>query len=177
MRFLAHGILVASVSAGLVAGCPAAAHADGPTEPAAVAVTGDVHNPRSFTLNELRAFPAETKSVTFESDGGSQSHTYVGALLDDVVSVADPVVNASAKNAALTMAIRATGVDGYTVAVATPRRSRRPQGRPLRQRPGRAAADRPSRLSAQLRSRPKTMSRVRGAISMSPVSAGSTHTM
>jgi DMSO/TMAO reductase YedYZ molybdopterin-dependent catalytic subunit len=120
MRYLAHGILVASVSAGLVAGCPAVAHADGPTEPAAVAVTGDVHNPRSFTLNELRAFPAETKSVTFESDGGSQSHTYVGALLDDVVSVADPVVNASAKNAALTMAIRATGVDGYTVAVALP---------------------------------------------------------
>ena len=120
MKSLLRTLLVVSVSAGLVVGCSGVAHADGPTRTAAVAVTGDVRNPRSFTIDELRAFPPETKSVTFESDSGSQSHTFVGALLDDVVSVADPVVDVSAKNATLSMAIRATGMDGYTVAVAWP---------------------------------------------------------
>ena len=116
MKSLLHALMVA----GLVLGCSGVAHADGPRESAAVAVTGDVHNPRSFTIDELRALPPETKSVTFESDGGSQSHTYVGAMLNDVVSVADPVVDVSAKNAALSLAVRATGMDGYTVAVSGP---------------------------------------------------------
>jgi len=120
MKSLLHALLVVGVSTGLVVGCSGVAHADGPTQSAAVAVTGDVRKPRSFTIDELRALPSETKSVTFESDSGSQSHIYVGATLDDVVSVADPIVDVSAKNPTLSMAIRATGMDGYTVAVAWP---------------------------------------------------------
>jgi hypothetical protein len=110
--------LLIIVCTAFVTGCSGVADADEPTQTAGVAITGDVRTPLTITPDELRALPPQTESVTFESGTGPQSHTYVGAMLNDVVSAADPIVDTSAKNPLLSLAIRATGADGYTVALA-----------------------------------------------------------
>lgn len=108
------------VAAGvLVVGCPTVASADEPPAgaTATVAVTGDVRDPTTLTLDRLRAFPPQTVSATFRSDAGQQWHTYVGALLFDVVTAADPTVDPGRKHPLLAVTIVATGADGYTAAV------------------------------------------------------------
>ena len=104
----------------LVLGSSGIAAADDPSPPepvTALAVTGDVRNPTSITLDELRALPEQTRSVTFESGTRSRRHTYVGAMLSDVVSAADPALDTSTKNPLLSVVILATGADGYNVAL------------------------------------------------------------
>ncbi len=46
---------------------------------------GDVRYPTTVSVNEIRALAPQTRSVSFESSAGSQSHTYLGAALIDVV--------------------------------------------------------------------------------------------
>jgi DMSO/TMAO reductase YedYZ molybdopterin-dependent catalytic subunit len=111
------GLLAAA--AVLVAGPVAVSHADGPplAGTATMAVTGDVHHPTTMTIDALRALPPHTQSVTFGTDTGSQSHTYVGAALTDIVAAADPKVDAADKHPLLPFTILAIGADGYTTAV------------------------------------------------------------
>ncbi len=118
-----------AAAATVVSGCSSSTDADPqPTAPATgaaavaagpgeVAVTGDVRNPVALTGEALRAMPQRTQAVTFDSSKGSQSHTFDGAALIDVVTAADPVVDAAAKNPLLSVAVLATASDGYSAAV------------------------------------------------------------
>jgi DMSO/TMAO reductase YedYZ molybdopterin-dependent catalytic subunit len=117
--FLGRMTRVLAASAVLVAGPVAVAHADGPspTGAATVAVTGDVHNPTTLTLDALRALPPHSRSVTFGTDTGPQSHAYVGAALTDIVAAADPNVDPADKHPLLPFTILAVGADGYSAAV------------------------------------------------------------
>jgi DMSO/TMAO reductase YedYZ molybdopterin-dependent catalytic subunit len=116
---LARVTTVLAASALLGAGSAAVSHADGPSLPdaATVAVTGDVHNPTTWTLDALRALPPHTQAVTFGTDAGPQSRTYVGAALTDIVAAADPNVDTADKHPLLPLTILAIGSDGYSAAV------------------------------------------------------------
>lgn len=83
-----------------------------------VAVSGDVDNPTTLTLDDLRGLPQSTEAVVFESSQGVQQHTYDGAALRDIVDAAAPSVDADAKNPLLTVAIVGVGSDGYAATVA-----------------------------------------------------------
>jgi Oxidoreductase molybdopterin binding domain len=102
------------LGAALLTGCAGVARADS----GEFTVSGDVRNPSTVTIDALRAFPPQSHAVTFESSAGTQHHTYVGAALDDVVSAADPTVDAGAKHPMLSVVILATGADGYHAALA-----------------------------------------------------------
>jgi hypothetical protein len=117
VRYLVLGLAAAAV---FVAGSSATAHADDPppTTPGTVAVTGDVRYPTTVSVDEIRALAQQTRSVSFESSAGSQSHTYVGAALIDVVMPALPNVDGNAKHPLLPVAVLAIGADGYSAAVA-----------------------------------------------------------
>ena len=95
--------------------------ADGPSEadvPAgSVRVSGAVENPTTLSGDQLRAYPAQRQSVTFESGSGSQAHTYDGAALSDILTSAALAGDIDAKNPDLTFAILATGTDGYQATV------------------------------------------------------------
>ena len=118
------GVSLMAVGAALLTGCAGGARADGPPSPSVeqvsgeITVSGDVRNPSTITMDALRAFPPRTQAVTFESSAGTQHHTYTGAALNDVVSAADPIVDAAAKHPMLSVVILATGADGYRAALA-----------------------------------------------------------
>jgi hypothetical protein len=84
----------------------------------AVTVSGDVRAPSAFTVDQLRALPAQTASVTFETKAGRESHTYTGATAEAVVQAAQPNVDTAAKHPELPIAILAVGADGYSAALA-----------------------------------------------------------
>jgi len=86
--------------------------------PGTVTVSGDVNIPQSLTLDALRALPSRTEAVTFDTKAGSESHTYTGCSLDAVVTQAQPVGDPAAKHPLLSLAILATGADGYSAALA-----------------------------------------------------------
>jgi DMSO/TMAO reductase YedYZ molybdopterin-dependent catalytic subunit len=114
-------LLTASIAAAglLLSAHPVVALADEPAPvQAQVQVTGDVRTPTTFTLDALRGLPSRTEAVTFDTRSGSESHTYTGCPLDAVITAADPVVDAVAKHPQLTIAILATGADGYAATLA-----------------------------------------------------------
>jgi len=123
VAFVAKGLSLLAVGAALLTGCAGEAWAD-PAFPGVeqalgdITVSGDVHNPSTVTMDALRAFPLRSQTVTFESSAGTQHHTYVGAALNDVVSAAEPIVDAAAKHPMLPVVILATGADGYRAALA-----------------------------------------------------------
>ncbi len=86
--------------------------------PGAVKVSDDVRSPSVFTLDSLRQLPTQTEKVTFATESGQQTHTYTGCSLDAIITAADPNVDVGAKHPLLTIAIRATGADGYSAALA-----------------------------------------------------------
>ena len=71
----------------------------------------------TVTVDEIRALAPQTRSVTFESSMGLQSHTYVGAALIDVVTPTFLDADESAKHPLLSVVILAVGADGYSAAV------------------------------------------------------------
>ncbi len=112
-------LAVVAVAAGLIAGA-APARADDPPSFAAgqLTVSGDVANPSTVTLDQLRQYPVRDQTVTFESGSGTQHHTSPGAGLADVIVPAAPNVDAAAKHPMLPVAILATGSDGYAAVLA-----------------------------------------------------------
>ena len=99
-----------AASLALLSVCSATATAAG-----AVDVAGDVKNPTTLSVDALRGLPSQTQAVTFQSDKGAQSHTYVWVPLLDIVTAAAPAVDS--KHASLSVVIVATGADGYSAAV------------------------------------------------------------
>ena len=82
----------------------------------AIAVAGAVQKPETLTLQDLQKLPLTTVSISFETDKGTESATYAGALLWTVVSAAAPTDSAG-KNAYARHTILVTGRDGYAAAL------------------------------------------------------------
>ena len=84
-----------------------------PAQPGVTGVIGDVDAPGSYTPEALCALPTRTESVTFHTHAGEQSHTYVGPSVEDLVTAARPAPGPDPEHPYLTVAIVATGADGY----------------------------------------------------------------
>jgi hypothetical protein len=104
-------VAVAMVSAAVGAQAPAA-WAD-PAQPGVTNVVGDVQTPGSYGPAALCALATRTESVTFRTHAGEQSHTYVGPSVEDLVTAAEPAPGPDPEHPELTVAIVATGADGY----------------------------------------------------------------
>jgi DMSO/TMAO reductase YedYZ molybdopterin-dependent catalytic subunit len=86
--------------------------------PGTVTVSGDVSATVSFTLDDLHALPNQTEAATFETTAGTEHHTYTGCPLDAIITAANPHADVSAKHPLLTIAVVATGADGYAATLA-----------------------------------------------------------
>jgi molybdopterin-dependent oxidoreductase-like protein protein len=86
--------------------------------PGTVTVSGDVSTPQTLTPDALRALSSRTEAVTFNTNAGPENHTYTGCSLDAVINQAQPVGDPAAKHPLLSLAIVATGADGYSAALA-----------------------------------------------------------
>lgn len=80
-------------------------------------LAGAVATPLTLDRPTLEALPAKTIEITFETSKGTETATYTGVLLWDLVEKAG-LVNAGGKNAELRHTLMVSGADGYTVAVA-----------------------------------------------------------
>ena len=88
------------------------------SQSAPLAVDGHVAHPAQLTLDQVKALPPVTVSLTFQTDHGPQTSTWTGALLLDIVKQAAPVDSGPDKSAPLQHTILARGRDGYGVALA-----------------------------------------------------------
>ncbi len=80
---------------------------------------GDVARPQILDVAGLRALPSRTITVTFKAGSGTQTHTYVGPLLLDVLAQAGPPkFDPAIKNDKLRHFISVSATDDYRVLVA-----------------------------------------------------------
>jgi hypothetical protein len=79
-----------------------------------LSVTGLVASPKAYDLAGLQALPQVTQVDTFAAGNVSQTHTYVGASLWNVVNASSVRVGSN-KNDILDDYVLATGADGYQV--------------------------------------------------------------
>jgi DMSO/TMAO reductase YedYZ molybdopterin-dependent catalytic subunit len=82
----------------------------------AIAIAGTVQHPETLTLSDLQKLPLTTVSVSFETDNGSESASYAGALFWTAVSAATPI-DSVGKNARLRHIFLVSGRDGYAAAL------------------------------------------------------------
>jgi DMSO/TMAO reductase YedYZ molybdopterin-dependent catalytic subunit len=80
----------------------------------AAVVIGGVQHPVTLTVDDLRRLPPVTVSVSFQSDRGTESASYTGALLWTIVDNAG-TIDADGKNTKLRHTIMVIGSDGYQV--------------------------------------------------------------
>jgi hypothetical protein len=66
--------------------------------PGKLLLIGDVTRPQIFDVAGLRALPPRTITVTFKAGRGTQTHTYVGPLLLDVLAQAGLMFDPMTKN-------------------------------------------------------------------------------
>jgi DMSO/TMAO reductase YedYZ molybdopterin-dependent catalytic subunit len=97
------------------AGAPAASPPVSPTDgtPGEVRISGDVYTPMTVTIDTLQSFQHQTHPVTFDTNAGTQRHVYTGATLESLLSTASPRGVDRKSHPFLTIAIVATGADGY----------------------------------------------------------------
>lgn len=119
MRFLPNLLLTAALLGGPVLAQTSAAQTT-PAAPAPVTTAstpiqfgGSLAAPRSYTLADLQALPAQTVSLTYTAAGKSVTHTFKGVLLSDLIGAAKPTFDAKVKNASLGWYVLAQGADGY----------------------------------------------------------------
>ncbi|MGE0218319.1 molybdopterin-dependent oxidoreductase [Mycolicibacterium sp.] len=114
-------VSVCAVLAMLLTG-PGTAHAEPappvpPSTDGAVTVSGDVGQSVTFTPEDIRALPSTAVTTTFQTPSGPQTHTYTGAPLEALLTTAKPIPGTSAQHPFLTVAILASGADGYAAAL------------------------------------------------------------
>lgn len=82
-----------------------------------ILIGGLVNAPRSITLADLKAMPSREVKVTYTSGSGASlktnTHTFKGVLLFDLLSAAKPRFNAAAKNDPIRWFVRASALDNY----------------------------------------------------------------
>lgn len=81
-------------------------------------VDGQVAEPLTLTVDELRDFPVQRQKVRFVSGTGTQTHRYQGALLLDVLTAAKPQFDPAVKNDKLRHAVLVGATDNYQAVVA-----------------------------------------------------------
>ena len=112
-------MVAALVAIVLLAAVPSAAAAsDTARDRAVVLVDGAVQHRLRLSTADLAALPQYSITVTFQSGTGTQTHTYAGPLLLDVLNRAQPRFNPDVKNDNLRHVITATGTDRYQAAIA-----------------------------------------------------------
>jgi len=80
-------------------------------------LSGSVTTPLTLDEATLSALPTTTISISFQSSSGTETGTYTGVLLWDLLQKAG-FVNAEGKNTVLRHTLSVAGRDGYVVAVA-----------------------------------------------------------
>src|SRR5258706_13097754 len=100
--------LVAAVLAAF--SLPLGAVADGPVPAGIFTVNGAVGRPVTLSVGQLAALPLRSVTVTFLKGTISETHSYRGPLVTDVVAVARPTLPAAGSHQ-LTLTFVAT--DGY----------------------------------------------------------------
>lgn len=102
--------LVAVVATGLAA---AALAAQAATPSTSFTLGGAVAAPTRYDLAALQALPPITQTVSFQTGGGSQTHTFVGASLWGTLQSAGMLTDPAVKNDLLNRVVQVTGSDGY----------------------------------------------------------------
>ncbi|MGW5364409.1 molybdopterin-dependent oxidoreductase [Actinopolymorpha pittospori] len=100
-----------------VVGAPVAAGRD-VGERVTLLVDGAVNQPGRLSVADLARLPRQRITVTFRSGSGSQTHTYTGPRLVDVLDKVQPRFDPAIKNDKLRHVVTATGSEGYRAAVA-----------------------------------------------------------
>jgi DMSO/TMAO reductase YedYZ molybdopterin-dependent catalytic subunit len=113
-RLIATGIAAVALTFTAAGAAPSAAG----QRPDTVVVRGDVEHRLKLTAADLAALPQVSVTVSFLSGSGSQSHTFTGPLLLDVIDLAGPGFDPAIKNDKLAHVVTATGSDGYRATVA-----------------------------------------------------------
>ncbi len=98
------------------AGLPVQAQSVSPP-PVALTLKGRLNNPRNIGMAELQAMPATTVEVSHAGHNGAQTNRYTGVLLWTLLKIAEPI-DENGPRTHLQHTIRATGQDGYAVALA-----------------------------------------------------------
>lgn len=81
-----------------------------------IEIRGAVASPGSFTIDDLRALPAETVDVTYLMENGTEvQHVYTGARLWDVLQLAQPTIDPELPESSLRLYLVLTAKDGYVV--------------------------------------------------------------
>ncbi|WP_060722145.1 hypothetical protein [Pseudonocardia sp. EC080625-04] len=118
-------LLALLTTAALVSGCgspapaapaPAATTTATAPPPGEVAVSGDVHAPRTWSRADLAALPQTTVSVRYGSGKGPQEHTLSGVPLVRLLPP-EALATTDAKNDLLSFGVLAVGADGYRALV------------------------------------------------------------
>ena len=87
-----------------------------PTAEETFEVFGLVANPGPVMVADLQALPTETVEVTYRTDAGvNEQHAYTGALLWDVLQLAQPAIDPEHKDSSLRLYLVLTAKDGYIV--------------------------------------------------------------
>ena len=79
---------------------------------------GDVARPQILRVATLRTLPPHTITVTFRAGSGTETHTFTGPLLLDVLAQAGPQFDPAIKNDKLRHFISVTATDDYRALVA-----------------------------------------------------------
>ncbi len=88
-----------------------------PAFAASATLTGAVTMPLTLDETTLKALPATTLDITFNTAKGTETGHYTGVLLWDLLGKAG-LINAPGKNTALRHTLLVTGSDGYAAALA-----------------------------------------------------------
>lgn len=85
----------------------------------AFTIDGQVSNPLTLTVDDLRArFSSQTVDVSYLSGEDTISTSFTGVPLWQVISAAQPNLNADVRNDRVSMFIVVTGSDGYQAVIA-----------------------------------------------------------
>jgi DMSO/TMAO reductase YedYZ molybdopterin-dependent catalytic subunit len=117
----AHLLAPFVLAAGLLLGMAVTESAAQPTAggvSSSFRVSGRIDHPKTYRLADLKALPVHTVTVSLQGPGGTQTHSFTGALLYDVATAAAPRVDADQKNDILRWTARVHATDNYEVVVA-----------------------------------------------------------
>ena len=112
---LAAGLLLSSLAPGRHAHAQAAAQSE-PGAPSGLTIGGLVAHPLQLTAEDLRAMPATTVTVSFNTEHGTTQAAWTGVPLWTVIQRAGLSAAVTAnRRTMLTHTVLATARDGYTV--------------------------------------------------------------
>lgn len=90
-----------------------AATAEAQRPPGSFVIAGRVANRLVLSVEALRALPARTVTVTFRAGAGTQTRTFTGPRLVDVIALAGPRFDPSVRNDRLRHFVAVRAPDGY----------------------------------------------------------------